>query len=156
MNLLAIIRILQFVIPALSALFASANVTTVTKNFGAGAGVLDSGLLQGGVLPLLIGGGSWLSGFVLNRSSGITKEALELIQAAIAFFKNQTRPNAFRVAAEVLGVLDVISDKFGIEITDELLAIEAKINAAVSPTANSRKRKRARSSMNSSMNESLA
>jgi len=141
-NILAIIRILQFVVPALAALFASANAPTVSRNFGDGAGLLDSGLLQGGALPLLIGGGSWVLGFILNRSSGITKESIELIQAVLAFFKSQTRANAFRVAAEVLGVLDVIAEKFGIEITDELLAIEAKINAAISPTANARKRKR--------------
>lgn len=141
MNLLAIVRILQIVIPALAALFAASNAPAVSHNFGAGASVLDSGLLQGGLLPILAGVGSWLAGFVLNRSNGITKETIELIQAIIAFSKDQSRANGFRIVVELLGVLDFVAAKFGIDISGELTAIEAKIIGTLSPVASSRRRR---------------
>lgn len=135
MNLLALVRILRFVLPAISALFAAGNLPQVTRNFGAGAGLLDSGILQGGLLPALLAAGSLGLSWLIERKSGITKEGIELVRAIITYFRDPTRNNAFRAIIEGVGFIAAIAEKHIPEIASNLSDIEQKLLAKLGPSA---------------------
>lgn len=135
MNLLVLVRILRFVLPAIYALFAAGNVPQISRNFGAGAGLLDSGFLQGNLLPAILASLSMGLASLIERKSGITKEGIELVRAIITYFRDPTRNNAFRAIIEGVGFIAAIAEKHIPEIAGNLSDIEQKLLAKLGPSA---------------------